>query len=78
MFQSGKTTFSKTAKAPAIHTPTNPALTKRQQELHKQVNFTYILEQVSLRPFVTDSDALPLSYRRLFRTEAIKAALSGF
>lgn len=40
MFQSGKTTFSKTAKAPAIHTPTNPALTKRQQELHKQVSFT--------------------------------------
>ena len=51
MFQSGKTTFSKTAKAPAIHIPTNPALTKRQQELHKQVSFTYILEEASLRPF---------------------------
>ena len=50
MFQSGKTTFSKTAKGPAIHIPTNPALTKRQQELHKQVSFTYNLEEASLRP----------------------------
>ena len=45
MFQSGKTTFSKTAKPPAIHIPTNPALTKRQQELHKQVSYVSVLQQ---------------------------------
>jgi len=45
MFQSGKTTFSKTAKPPAINIPTNPALTKRQQELHKQVSYVSILQQ---------------------------------
>ena len=45
MFQSGKTTFSKAAKPPAIHIPTNPAMTKRQQELHKQVSYVSVLQQ---------------------------------
>lgn len=36
MFQSGKTTFSKTAKALPAHVPASPAMTKRQQELQKQ------------------------------------------
>ena len=37
MFQSGKTTFSKTTKAPPALTPSGPALNKRQQVLQKQV-----------------------------------------
>ena len=41
MFQSGKTTFSKTAKVTAVHIPSGPALSKRQQELQKQVSDIY-------------------------------------
>ncbi|KAL9973174.1 hypothetical protein ACROYT_G019591 [Oculina patagonica] len=36
MFQSGKTTFSKTAKPSPVHIPASPAMAKRQQELNKQ------------------------------------------
>lgn len=36
MFQSGKTTFSKASKAVPVNVPAGPAMTKRQQELHKQ------------------------------------------
>ena len=37
MFQSGKTTFSKTSKVSPVHVPTGPPMNKRQQELQKQV-----------------------------------------
>lgn len=43
MFQSGKTTFSKTAKTVPIHVPGTPVMTKRQQELHKQVTSPFYL-----------------------------------
>lgn len=40
MFQSGKTTFSKTPKPAAVHAPAAaaPVMTKRQLELQKQVS----------------------------------------
>ena len=38
MFQSGKTTFSKTSKVSPVLVPTGPPMNKRQQELQKQVS----------------------------------------
>ena len=38
MFQSGKTTFSKTSKVSPVLVPSGPPMNKRQQELQKQVS----------------------------------------
>ena len=44
MFQSGKTTFSKTPKPAAVHvSAATPVMTKRQLELQKQVS-SFIIE----------------------------------
>lgn len=44
MFQSGKTTFSKTPKPAAVHvSAATPVMTKRQLELQKQVS-SFIVE----------------------------------
>ena len=56
MFQSGKTTFSKTTKAPPALTPSGPALNKRQQVLQKQVrgmlpSFLQQMENICLQSF---------------------------
>ena len=56
MFQSGKTTFSKTTKAPPALAPSGPALNKRQQVLQKQVrgmlpSFLQQMDNIRLQSF---------------------------